>query len=59
MYDKWVTVYVGGYPNRCTESQVSIILENVENLKKMYLEKGVPQEEPDELYSIRIEKDED
>ena len=58
-YDKWVTVYVGGYPNGCTESKVPIILENVENLKKMYLEKGVAQEILDELYSIRIVKDED
>ena len=59
MAEKLVTVFVDGYPRRCEESKVPKIMENIERLKKHYLQKGVPQETLDKMYSMRIVKDED
>ena len=57
MEEKWVTIFVDEYPRRCPESKVQQVLENIEQLKREYLRKGVPQETLDKMYSVRIEKD--
>ena len=59
MAEKWVTIFVDEYPRRCPESKVQQVLENIEQLKQMYLKKGVPQKTLNEMYSVRIVKDED
>lgn len=59
MAEKWVTILVDGYPRRCPETKVQQVLDNIEQLKQMYLKKGVPQETLDKMYSVQIAKDED
>lgn len=59
MAEKMATIYIDEYLRRCEESKVSQVLENIENLKREYRKKGVPQETLDEMYSVRIVKDED
>ena len=59
MAEKWVTIFVDEYPLRCPESKVQQVLENIEQLKQMYLKKGVPQKTLNEMYSVRIVKGED
>lgn len=59
MTEKWVTILVDGYPRRCPENKVQQVLDNIEQLKQMYLKKGVPQETLDKMYSVQIVKDED
>ncbi len=59
MDEKWVTIFIDEYPRRCPESKVQQILGNIEQLKQGYLQKGVPQETLDKMYSVRIVKDED
>ena len=54
-----VTIYIDEYPRRCEESKVPKVLEDIEKLKQEYLQKGVPQETLDKMYSVRIVKDED
>ena len=44
MEDKMVTIYIGGYPRRCPESRVPLILENIEKIKQYYAEKGAPKD---------------
>ena len=59
MAEKWVTILVDGYPRRCPENKVQQVLDDIEQLKQMYLKKGVPQETLDKMYSVQIVKDED
>ena len=59
MKEKLVTIFVDEYPRRCLESKVPQVLENIEKLKQHYLQKGVPQETLDKMYTVRIVKDED
>lgn len=59
MAEKWVTIFVDEYPRRCPECKVQQVLENIEQLKQYYLQKGVPKETLDAMYSVRIVKDEE
>lgn len=59
MGERWVTIFVDGYPRRCPENKVEQVLENIEQLKQEYLQKGVPHKTLDKMYSVRIVKDED
>lgn len=59
MDEKMVTIYVDDYPRRCKESKIPQVLENIESLKKYYLEKGVDKNLLDKMYNVRIVKEED
>lgn len=52
MEDKMVTIYIGGYPRRCPESRVPLILENIEKIKQYYAEKGAPKDMVEAAYCI-------
>lgn len=58
MEEKWVTIHIGDGTRRCPESEMQKVLDNIEKVKEHYREKGVPQENVDKVYFVRIEKDE-
>lgn len=59
MAEKMVTIYIGDDMKRYPESEVQLVLANIEKVRQHYREKGVPQEMVDKAYNVRIVKDED
>ena len=57
--EKWVRVIIDGYPRSCPESRLEQVLQNIENLKQYYLQKGVEKELIDKMYAVQIVRDED
>ena len=59
MDEKMVTIHIGDAVQRYPESEVKLVLANIEKVRQYYREKGVPQEMVDKAYNVRIVKEED
>ena len=59
MGEKMVTIYIGDAMQRYPESEVQLVLANIEKVRQYYREKGIPQEMVDKAYNVRIVQDED
>jgi hypothetical protein len=55
--EKMVTVYIDGYPRRCTEERLPEAMKALEELKDYYVSKGIPREKVERMHPVRIVRD--
>ncbi len=56
--EKLITVEIGGYQRFVPESRLEAFLDHMEDLKQEFIRKGTEKKLVEDLFSIRILKDE-
>ena len=56
MDEKWLIIEIGGYRRSIPESKLEKVYEEAEKIKQELMQKGVKHEIVENLYTIRIVK---